>query len=243
MAKIVAGSDADVVALQEDVQPRPVGLPAAYRQVATCRAEVLRHTNQHLHNTWLVRRAFPGDVQPRVPPALVLAAAGCRTARCAASVVLAGSGGRTLTLTNVHLCGGRIDDPAYQTLQRVKARELRLVLDNVKPDVVVGDFNGERAIERARRQLEGHPLYRRLRTDEQRQVFLEFYRSCHDLLDRRGYVPVYDEALVRRTNSFGGVSDWVYVRHRLLHFVRNVRVIDTGRHSDHQGILVEFDLG
>lgn len=50
--EILQASDADVVALQEDLRPRPMNLPREYAEVAGCKAEKFQSGN--LYNTILV---------------------------------------------------------------------------------------------------------------------------------------------------------------------------------------------
>jgi hypothetical protein len=114
----VEESGADVVAIQEDVRPqRPMRrLSAEHSDAATCRAEPLGG-GRYLHNTILVRNGMRSDALPGLR-----ITAGCRVPRCAAAVRLPDHGG--LVVANVHLCGGRFDDPHYARLLDVKANQL-----------------------------------------------------------------------------------------------------------------------
>lgn len=52
LSAILRASDADVIALQEDLRPRPMNLPREYAEVAGCKAEKFQSGN--LYNTILV---------------------------------------------------------------------------------------------------------------------------------------------------------------------------------------------
>ena len=159
--------------------------------------------------------------------------------RCAASVRFRG-----LVVSCVHLCGGRFDDRDYARLLDAKYDALRRLVEGVRPDVIVGDFNAERSDARMRRSLQGYPWYRSLAASE-RARFRRYYRACHRYLEEIGeYEPAYDDAdpAFRTSELSGGVPDWVYVRRGLRPRVRGVRVLPAfPRLSDHHAVLVDLE--
>ena len=245
---LLEASGADIVALQEDLQARPAEvLPPTYTVVAQCRAE--RIATGFLYNTILVHDRARHWVEPLAPvdlpgnPAMVRKEQGpgrsCPNERCAAGVRIDGA----VVLANVHLCGGRFVDPHYGRagLPDVRARSLQLLVREMKPDLIVGDFNSERTEAAARRTLARHPVFRGL-TAKARDAFLRYYLSGHEWLQSYGgYTPLYDEGL-GSTSRYGGVPDWMYVRNSCLLAVRQAQVLDARDCSDHNAVLVDVDL-
>ena len=134
---------ADVVAIQEDTSSRHAPLSREHRQVARCQAEPLR--GAYLLNTLWVHRDL--ETGARALPSLQMQQ-NCPVPRCASVIRLADG----LRIANVHLCGGRFDDRKFRELVDVKRRQMKQllgqglrtpchpVLDEVRPDVVMGDF-------------------------------------------------------------------------------------------------------
>ena len=50
-----------------------------------------------------------------------------------------------IVIANTHLTGGRTDDYNYENLLTLKIDLMKLILTK-KPDIIVGDFNGEKEI-------------------------------------------------------------------------------------------------
>lgn len=125
----------------------------------------------------------------------------------------------------------------------MKEDALRRLLDSRRPpDIIVGDFNGERSPKRARKTLATHPVFQQLRSKQDQTAFLQYYRRCHQMLGQRGYVPAYrDTSLV--TSRYGGLPDWVYVRRGLGATVQSVKVVPADTCSDHHAVLVRLRLG
>ena len=217
------------------MQPRTVTIPESYRQVATCRAEK-RGSSGYLHNTILVHKDFPFEVE-EVPVGGVNITAGCTVPRCAACVVV----GSDLTIANVHLCGGRYDDTQYHVLRDVKAKELKMLVENANPDIIIGDFNGERSDVFARKTLSKYPMFRDLNKSK-KEEFLAYYMSAHAFLSDNGYVPLYEETDVRQTSVYGGVPDWMYIKKSKLRAILNVQVVSKCDCSDHSAVVVDIQL-
>lgn len=224
---VIAGAGADIVAVQEDISTRRFALSGAHAEAAHCDAQEY-HRGGRLRNVILVAQQHVAADARRVN-----VTAGCPVRRCAAVIRCAG-----LVVANVHLCGGRFDDPSFRSLVHAKSKALERLLDAADPDVVVGDFNAERSEQRVTANLSGYDLYRQLK-GTQREEFVRYYRACHDVMDARGYAPAFDDAMLQ-TNAFGGLSDWVYVRTHLLPRVRRVEVIPALHCSDHNAVLVEL---
>ena len=224
---------ADIVALQEDLPVPKAPYPSTHAVVASCRAE--KTPAGHLMNKILVAKRFRPTVEALAVKVNVTA--GCTVPRCATCIRVDGR----IVIANVHLCGGRFDDPHYKRLQNTKALALQNLLDAVHPDIIVGDFNGEQSTDAATKTLQNYPLFRNLKPTEKVE-FLQYFQSAHRLLEQSGYEPAFIEAGLQPTNKFGGVSDWVYIRRSLKATVRSVTVINALACSDHNAVLVELVL-
>lgn len=273
---LIAGTDADVVALQEVLwgnhNAEPILVPRGYRLVARCEAEDVPK-NSHwakngdedgvLCNTILAKEGLADRVEAlpslnvtqfdraEPDPWFMVKTCNCPTRRCAVSVrIRFGGGVAPLTLSNVHLCGGTLDDMRYMLYADIKRRQIGAVVDGVpRPDVIVGDFNGERDLAVARRTVDKYRPYATAKKADESAFFtrrfLDFYRGAHTELEARGYVPLYTEAsLGSHTSAHGGTPDWVYARGALARPDRliGVRVVPALHLTDHNGVLVELAL-
>jgi endonuclease/exonuclease/phosphatase family metal-dependent hydrolase len=227
----------DVVCLQEDLYPRPhsLGLDKFYTQVVHCAAEYLPHLGAHLANTILVRKSR--DLLVSDSGAISLERYG--TARCASYVKVNG-----IKIANTHLQGGRFADMDYTTLMNTKAREIVQIVQDIGPDVIVGDFNGDKRAQ-AESTLQLHPVFEDLSTEEKKQ-FLNYFSGVHDTLADIGYTSAYEAKDVGHTSIFGGVPDWVYVNPLRVDVMGDgLQVVSETlkeQLSDHAGVIVEVQL-
>lgn len=225
----------DVVCLQEDVYPRPysLGLESAYTEVVHCLAEAFVPDPSRLANTILVRKSR----------ALVVTGSGTLALdngggvdRCVAYAVV-----NDVKIANTHLQGGRFEDVEYASLQTVKSREVVQIIRELKPDVIVGDFNGGKP-ETAERTLRDHPVYRSLSVEAKEQ-FVTYYAGVHTTLRTLGYASAYEEEDVKTTSIFGGVPDWIYVNPKVVVVQGGPTVLSDvlrDQLSDHAGVITRI---
>jgi endonuclease/exonuclease/phosphatase family metal-dependent hydrolase len=223
----------DIVCLQEDLYPRPhsLGLEAAYTEVVHCLAE--RVDELTLANTILVRKSR--DLVVTDSGVLALDN-GTSTERCASYVSVNG-----VKIANTHLQGGRLADADYARLVVTKQREVVQIVQELGPDVIVGDFNGSKRAG-AGVSLRHHPLYTALPPAEQ-ATFLDYFSGVHDTLADIGYTSAYEEQDVHTTSIFGGVPDWVYVKDTTIGVQGGPRVLAEvlrDQLSDHAGVIVQI---
>ena len=165
IVQIIEESGADVVALQEDYVPRPFDFGPSYQVVSTCKAQKFRHG--HLQNSIVMRLNFRNR---KKSTNVIDITSTCPVVRCASIVRLPCSG---LILANVHLCGGRYDDPSWRKLRDVKTKQIQALVLKAKPDLLVGDFNGERTPFEAEKTLKKYPLYKAQRNGA-KKAFLRY---------------------------------------------------------------------
>ena len=239
ISKFIENSGADIICLQEDTVKREKLLTPSYAQVSKCRAEYLKHLGDHLANTILVKRNLLDKMDPNNPNARKDITEGCDVPRCATLIRIGG-----LTIANVHLCGGRFADKRWRELGDVKSRQLLKIYDKYQPDIIVGDFNGDRDYELALKRIAAkHTEFKKLTNEADRSKFMKYLRGVHDYLDNDGgYEAAFTEAEIGPTSSYGTNPDWIYYYkedNRL--GVLSSKAIDAIPHlSDHNAIIVNM---
>lgn len=252
IAEFIRCQSADIVCLQEDVNLVELAeckwLKDCYFVAETCDGEsvsrdfvwnatqnvipVDRADDVRLCNTILVKKSLSylvtASKQFQFDPRGI-------AERCVCAIRFAG-----LLIANTHLCGGRHDDQHYATLVDAKAEEMSQLVEALKPDIVVGDFNAESNWFEALSTLNSYPLFEDLGTAE-KELFLQYYRSAHLFLQENGYVPAFAEQDVRPTSAFGGVPDWIYVKSGLQDTVFDVKKVEAiPYYSDHNALYCWF---
>lgn len=216
VAEHLPSLDSEVVCLQEDLnriswEEASLG---RYRVASRALAEKLPKLDdfgreKFLCNTILIRRDSLGELGRT---GATDATENGKVPRSAAFAEFRG-----FLIGNLHLSGGRYDDPEFRSSPGVKARQVfrvaRYALQTFGrlPDIVAGDFNGERDPKESVLTLQTYPLFRRLNSIDQ-SAFLEWYSAAHVAMKLFAYEPAYEEGEVRPTSVYGGVPDWVYVR-------------------------------
>jgi hypothetical protein len=152
---------------------------------------------------------------------------------------------RNVRIANVHLTGGRYDDPQAHLQPDIKNLQIQRLLDCDKPpDIVVGDLNGEpgplpdsvRAYERSL------PTRAALR-------FPTFFAGGHETLEKAGFTPAlskYGKPFL--TSVFHTSPDWIYYRPRrgcaqLVGHLSLVPFTKPPVASDHDALLARFTTG
>jgi endonuclease/exonuclease/phosphatase family metal-dependent hydrolase len=146
-----------------------------------------------------------------------------------------------ITIANTHLQGGRFVDREYEKHLSTKSHEIIQILQEIKPDVIVGDFNGGKR-PHAHASLQTHPIYTELSTIEQSR-FVDYYSGVHDTLQSIGYSSAYEEKDVGTTSFYGGVPDWVYIKDSTTKVHGGPQVLSeilNDQLSDHAGVIVKI---
>ena len=204
-----------VVALQEDL----VSANGSSRMTAAMRDLGYHHVGSCVTNERVVeadallgnslfRRADVAQSGATMRSALPRAE-GVQVSRCAVGAVLGG-----VRVANAHLTGGRFDDPlALKSTENadIKARQARAVVGRLRPQVFVGDFNGEPKSASALAAWRKYPLFQNLKSGAQRAQFFRYMGSHHDALTAAGFDAVSDARKHGATTSYGVTPDHVYV--------------------------------
>ena len=79
--------------------------------------------------------------------------------RCAIVLTIDG-----LVIVNLHMCGGRYDDPMFQDEKETKKEQILAVIQAIgrNSDLIIGDFNSEADPQLAINSLAEYGLYKSL---------------------------------------------------------------------------------
>jgi hypothetical protein len=149
--------------------------------------------------------------------------------RCSSSILYRSR----ISITNVHLSGGKFDDKKYQLANKINLRNNQ-INEVIGSDIIAGDFNSNPSEEFF---PVSHPVYKSLETDLERQAFRHYFVSGHKPLFDAGYIPV---PINTNTDIFGGNPDAVYYNPDRLELL-DVKVIEfLPDLTDHNGIYCKF---
>lgn len=226
---------ADIVCLQEDNSNmiKKHDNLSSYEVKSYCLAEFeVWKWGGHLTNTILVKKELAPFVESLVQNNKDYIYEYCPKERCAATIKL----NNGIVISNLHLCGGRFDDPNYQGLTKEKDYSIRKLINKYHPDIILGDFNGEKNPQMAKNRLITHPIYNKLTNESRKQQFLEYYTSGHKVLENNKYQDTYQgdyDKLI--TSKFGGLPDWIYINPNKVSF-KNTVIHNTLHLSDHNAV-------
>ncbi|CAF1478894.1 unnamed protein product [Adineta ricciae] len=239
IAKFILAHHPDVVCLQENIDANgwssskltPLDLTSDYTFAAECQAE--KFHGHYLANTIYVLRKHMKYVEKLSAVNLTILT---ETVRCAAVLRLYGT-----VIANVHLCGGRFDDKQFWNFKELKYLQLKRLVQQYHPDIILGDFNNEQSKSVAKKQLDIYEFYKNLNSSD-RLLFEHYYTAGSVYLqDQTKYSPAYNEATIGATSIYGGTPDWVYVTYpsRLTGKVGKYDTITTNL-SDHNALFIEY---
>lgn len=225
----------DVICLQEDFYFLSGNIPG-FTRVSVCEGEKY-FNNDNLANSIWVNNLLLNNKENKENPRSLDITSGCLTPRCVSSITVKG-----ISIANTHLCGGRIDDPDFEQLLHVKEQEVTDIVENIHPDIILGDFNAGYNMASVEQSLSSYSLYKKL-SESQKKDFLIFFRAVHDTIRRYGYEPAYDETNIPSTSVYGGLPDWVYYLKNKLVPV-DIRMVDfiSDNLSDHNAVYVKFNI-
>jgi len=153
--------------------------------------------------------------------------------RCATYAIVKG-----LVIANVHLTGGRFDDINAAILGRVKQTQLWKIVKHTSPDIILGDFNGDNAVNM---QLNSYDPYL-----NDPDVFGRYWTAGHKFLVDQGYIRVPFDG---PTTIFGTRSDHVYYKIGKIKSVKSQKIVmytaygdKSMKYSDHNGLFVTFEI-
>lgn len=138
-----ASANIDIICIQEDLENNQKSIKGLsnYILASSCIAEPL-------NETYLVNRIFVNkSISHLIEEVKNLnITTNCRVPRCAVYMKI-----NNVSLVNIHLCGGRFDDPYYNDLQDTRHNQIKSIFDQLGfvPDLIVGDFNTEATMEDA----------------------------------------------------------------------------------------------
>ena len=227
----------DVLCLQEDVSPRPFSLNIGmfYNEIISCEAQKIDWIDSvnYMTNTIFVRN--DKNLSVKTYRQCILPDGGFAP-RCAVSVNVDG-----ITISNTHLQGGRYVDEQYKSMVNLKSEEMTNIIETLKPDIIVGDFNGG-TNKYADILLRDYPVYKALNQVE-KQDFIYYLTDVHELLKKKGYSPAYTEDQISKTSVYGGLIDWMYFKKcvTVSHVSAIMEILDNEL-SDHAGVMVTFEV-
>jgi endonuclease/exonuclease/phosphatase family metal-dependent hydrolase len=227
---LINRSGVDVICLQEDLEnsTRSIKGLSNYVMQSTCIAEPL-------YNSYLVNRIFVHQklISTVTDIREIDITCNCTVPRCANHVRVKG-----ISIVNLHMCGGRYDDPSYRYLFDVRQKEIETI--GQRADLIVGDFNSESTENDAVESLSGYPLYKGLKAN-QRAEFLKYYTSHHQTLHDYGYRSAYSKREIGKTSIYGGTPDWMYYQpaHLKPLSFQNIPLL---KYTDHNGVRVDFEV-
>eukprot|EP00435_Cladocopium_sp_Y103_P008503 s3597_g2.t1 len=245
VAAVIAGSNADIVLLQEVAMTRLDVAPRGYKIGLLASSGEGGWKDVRIGNLVLVRDSFElldsialdlnhGNGAPRV----------------AACVEVQGPKPSCVHfgVCSLHLSGGRFDDELWEKDGSADLRtwQLEFLLNTLQksfiksgsslatrgtiPLVLGGDFNAQFSPQIARPLLMEYSLYKQAVAINKEDIFLKYMTNGHDFLRRRGFRPTcypkntsigehfdaYDTPHIEATSKFGAVVDWVYYQPDLM---------------------------
>ena len=232
--KLINQYNPDVLLLQEDILPDKIdAYPNGWQRIAVCESHISTVKSKPFCNSILVR---PENAHLVTNHHKDMLDSGIFPERCFATIEYKG-----LTITTLHLSGGRYEDDNYayankHDLRNKQSRQL------IGADIIAGDFNSNPNPDFFPKH---HPTYTRLHSDIERQAFRDYFISGHQPLLDAGYVPVPIDIA---TDIYGGNPDACYYNPKKLtltemHIIpcleeKNARgqILIT----DHNGIYCQF---
>ena len=162
----------------------------------------------------------------------------------------------SLTIGNVHLCGGTFDERVHQQCDDVPDKCDRDIIqtkveavDNSlanSASIIVGDFNSDMRHYFTRQPLEKQKKFLKERGWTDRQIHL-WNTAPYDRLADNGFVPV---PFIEATSHYGGTPDAIWYKGDIMKKLKH-DMLDMGavnkigpKHgaSDHNGIYAEFNV-
>lgn len=220
IAQFIDTLDAELICVQEDLE-NTILESKYYKRISFCKGE--KYGSTILGNSVYVRKENIGYITKTLNVDITK---NCTVPRCSVLVEY-----KNIRMANVHLCGGRYDDPEYENLKDVKERELGEMLKH-NPNIILGDFNGEEDVS----SIKNYYLYKNL-SGEEKKLFEKYYSSGHSFLKDNKY----KTKKFGITSKFGGTPDWMYYDSTIK--IVNYQVIDTifeNKLSDHKCIVIEI---
>lgn len=224
--KKILSTKADVVCLQEDLYSNHNEING-YKKVVKCKGE--KYHKDFLSNSIYVKKDIYNDIEFNESVDITYK----DSIRCSSLIKIYG-----ITISNVHLTGGRYDDQKYEKYENAKSIQLDNLVSKFKPDIILGDFNGESVDDEVKKSIKDYKLYKKLKQN-QKSKYINYSLSGHNYLLNKKYTKAYEENDVRPTSVYGGVPDWVYYNRKILYKVK-VKKIETLDITDHNGILITF---
>jgi len=140
-----------------------------------------------------------------------------------------------ISISNVHLCGGKYDDIDYKLNINSKETDVQNII-NENVDIIVGDFNAETSIEKI---ALNYDRFKHL-NEKEKIIFEKYYKNVHLILNKNNYNHLYNEKDLDQTCDFGTVVDWIYYKNNTKIVPIYYGILKTNGISDHELIYSKF---
>uniref|UniRef100_A0A6C0J9X0 Endonuclease/exonuclease/phosphatase domain-containing protein n=1 Tax=viral metagenome TaxID=1070528 RepID=A0A6C0J9X0_9ZZZZ len=248
LSRVIKSAKPDVICLQEDVIKTNLGLtewlafmPPKYNLVNQCLSHPVKSKlGVILSNSIYAKAGLDIDHSFDESFSNIENITSNQEAvdRCAVYAKING-----LLIANIHLTGGRNDDKKYKILGEIKIEQLKTVLI-ASPDVIVGDFNGDVAIDS---QLDSYQAFTSLNSAN-KVLFEKYWIAGHELLSSKGYIRA---PFGEKTSEFGTRPDHIYYKPDIVEII-GMEIVPfikvpsapgkTLKYSDHNGLMVTLQI-
>lgn len=225
---LIVQVDPDIILFQEDVTTVP--RPTRYRLVSSCDSH--HGWADMLSNTIMVK---DDDRSVTDSGHALFDMTGYQgiPRRCYASATY-----KALKIANIHLSGGRFEDPGYATNLHLRDKQVSQLVDY---DIVAGDFNSSPQEEAF---PDSHPVLQNITDPYQRILFKEYMQSGHKPLIDAGMSKIH---IGEPTDPYGGKPDNVYYRSDKIRVkdISYLKAMGSGKgsstfYTDHNGLIIDF---
>lgn len=137
-----------------------------------------------------------------------------------------------IRISNIHLTGGRFDDLEFLLLKNVKDSQLASVIQQ-KPDIIVGDFNGNN---------EPEPINYMSLDHEERKLFEIYWTAGHQYLIDHGYTRavLHNDKGICKTSIFGSCVDHIYYKEDMVKMIEGGIETFSPLFTDHNAVTMTF---
>lgn len=148
-------------------------------------------------------------------------------------------------IANIHLTGGRHDDKEFRDLVDFKSEELKFIVSEYHPDIIVGDFNAELNESAALYHLSSYPLYKSLNRKDKFTFCQYYFINMSWILNE--YNQAFREVEFGPTSIYGGTPDHcLYLDSVQIRNVTRIPFLEIFHKdkplTDHDGIIFTFSL-
>jgi len=145
-----------------------------------------------------------------------------------------------VTIANIHLCGGRSENLRFNKGSR--AKEILSVIKSEKPDIILGDFNGDLSSRRTSQSIKGsyeNFLEKKGRNTNQ---FKDWLAEPFPILKKEKYSVVKNE--ISTTPHYSVVDYIFYKKEAIQPLQKEAEILNfiSQKVTDHNGVLVKMKV-